>query len=80
MLEKEVLYIPATGTWYYELKYYLTHGASSDYLDAIKKRALRLKSASSQWVNGVLFRKNYYGVLLGCLEKDDAERVLERIT
>ena len=56
MLQREVLYIPAsTNSWYNDLKYYLTHGSSPSHLDAQKRRALRLKSAQYQMIDGVLF-------------------------
>ena len=57
MLQNEVLYIPAlTNSWYNDLNYYLTHGSSLNHLDSSKKRALRLKSAQYQLIDGVLFR------------------------
>ena len=77
MLQNEVLYIPAsTNSWYNDLKYYLTHESSPNHLDARKRRALRLKSAQYQLIDGVLFRQNYDQVLLRCLEKDNAEHIL----
>jgi hypothetical protein len=46
LFEKEVCYIPVgSDPWFYEMKYYLTHGSAPHYLDPKKKRALRLKSA-----------------------------------
>ena len=54
--EREVLYIPTlTNSWYNGLKYYVTHGNNSTQLDSRKRRALRLKSAQYQLINGVLF-------------------------
>ena len=44
-----------------------------------QRRALRLKSASYQLVEGVLFKKNYDGVLLRCLEKEDAKKVMSEL-
>ena len=42
----ENFYIPSPIiSWYYAIKYYLTHGISPHYVDLEKKRALRLKSA-----------------------------------
>ena len=38
-----------------------------------------MKSASYQIVEGILFRKNYNGVLLRCLEKEDAEKVMSEL-
>ena len=48
-------------------------------MDARKKRALRLKSAQYQLIDGVLFRQNYDQVLLRCLEKYDAEHILTKL-
>ena len=80
MLQNEILYIPAsTNSWYNDLKYYLTHGSSPNHLDAHKKRALRLKSAQYQLIDGVLFWQNYDQVLLRCLEKDDAKHILTEL-
>ena len=46
MLEREVLYIPAsTNSWYNDLEYYLTHGRIPGNLDARKRQSLRLKYA-----------------------------------
>ena len=56
ILQREVLYMPtSTDSWYNDIKYYLTHGSSLRYLDARKKRALRLKSAQCQMIYGVSF-------------------------
>ena len=41
--------------------------------------ALRLKSVAYQINDGILFRKNYDGVLLRCLEKEDAKRVISEL-
>jgi hypothetical protein len=57
-------YIPSIeNSWYNDLKYYLQHGTAPDHLNAKQRRALRLKSAQYQLVHGILFRKNYDGVL-----------------
>ena len=40
---------------------------------------LRLKSASYQIIEGILFRKNYDGVLLRCLQKEDAKKVMTEL-
>ena len=41
--------------------------------------ALRLNSASYQIIDGVLFRKNYDGFLLRCLECEDAAKVVKEL-
>ena len=40
---------------------------------------LRLKSAAYHIVDGILFRKNYDGVLLRCLEKEDTKKVITEL-
>jgi hypothetical protein len=45
-------------------------------MDPTKRRALRLKFTSFQLINGILFHQNFDGVLMRCLEKDEAEKVL----
>jgi hypothetical protein len=62
--------------WYDDIKFYLEHGSSPRHLDPTKRRALRLKSASFQLINGILFRQNFDGVPMRCLKKDEAENVL----
>ena len=58
------------------MKYYLIDGSGLDHLDARNKRALSLKYAQYQLVDGVLLWQNYDQVLLRCLEKGDVEHIL----
>ena len=38
MLQREVLYIPASiDSWYNDIKYYFTHGSSASHFDAQNK-------------------------------------------
>jgi hypothetical protein len=77
---REICYIHVNSDqWFYEMKYYLTHGTTPDYLDPKKKRALRLKSSQYHIIQGIICRKNYDGVFLRCLEKRDVERVLSKL-
>jgi hypothetical protein len=62
--------------WYDDIRHYLQHGSAPRHLEPAKRRALRLKSTSFHLVNGILFRQNFDGVLMRCLEKDEAEKVL----
>ena len=62
--------------WYDDIKFCLIHGSTPRHLDPTKRRALRLKSSSFQLINGILFRQNFDGILMRCLEKDEAEKVL----
>ena len=40
---------------------------------------MHLKSATYQIIDGILFRKNYDGVLLIFLEKEDAKKVITEL-
>ena len=66
----------APNSWYRDLVHYLQEGVFPEHWNSKKRRALRIKSFSYQIVEGVLFRKNYDGVLLRCLEKEDAKKVM----
>jgi hypothetical protein len=61
--------------WYENIRHCLQHGSAPRHLDPTKRRALRLKSASFHLVKGILFRQNFDGILMCCLEKDEAEKV-----
>jgi hypothetical protein len=65
-----------SNSWFDDIKFYLTHGSTPRHLDPKKRRALRLKFSPFQLVNGVLFRKNFYEVVMHCLERDEADKVL----
>ena len=54
----------APESWYRDLVHYLQAGLFPEHWSSNQRRALRLKSASYQLVEGVLFRNNYDGVLL----------------
>jgi hypothetical protein len=41
--------------WYDDIKLCLEHGLAPRHLDLIKRRMLRLKSSSFQFINGILF-------------------------
>jgi hypothetical protein len=62
--------------WYDDIRFCLEHGSAPRHLDPTKRRELRLKFTSFHLVNGVLFRQNFDGVLMHCLEKDEAGKVL----
>jgi hypothetical protein len=58
---------------YDNIKFCLEHGSAPRHLDPTKRRELRLNSTSFHLVNGILFCQNFDGVLMHCLEKDEAE-------
>ena len=70
-----VIFAP-TSEWYDDIQFFLTHGFSPQTLDFKKRRALRLKVAPYQFIDGVHFRRNYDGVFLRCLEKAEVDNIL----
>lgn len=64
---------------YANLKFFLKNGHAPLYLNYTAKRALRLKENQYQLINDVLFRKNYDSILLRCLEKTEAENLLQEL-
>eukprot|EP00253_Pinus_taeda_P028317 PITA_28317 len=64
---------------YADTIYYLKNGYALAHLDHTKKRALRLKAKQYQLINDVLFKRNYDSILLRCLEKTKAEKVLQEL-
>jgi hypothetical protein len=64
------------SSWYEDIKFCLIHGSTPPHLDPQKRRALRLKSASFHLINGILFRQNFDGILMHCLEKVEVEKNL----
>ena len=54
----------APESWYRDLVHYLQRGYLPEHWNSKQRRALHLKSASYQRIDGVLFRKNYDGVFL----------------
>jgi len=64
---------------YVDIIYYLKNGYAPSNLNHTKKRALRLKAKQYQLVNDVLFRINYDSILFRCLEKPNAEKVLQEL-
>ena len=66
-------------SWYEKLTYLLHHGTSPEKLNSRERRALRLKSTQYRLINSILFWINYDGVLLICLEREDADKVLKEL-
>jgi hypothetical protein len=64
------------NSWYENIRFYLMHGYAPHNLEPKNRRELRLKSASFQLINDILFRKKFDGFFLRCLEKEESEKVL----
>ena len=59
----------SSSEWYDNIKFYLTHRYAPPTLEFKKRRTLRLKETPYEFIDNVLFWKNYDGVFLRCLEK-----------
>jgi hypothetical protein len=70
---------PGQESWYEKLTCLLHHGTFPENLNPRERRALRLKSSQYRLINSVLFRINYDGLLLICLEHEDENKVLKEI-
>jgi len=66
-------------SWYYDIRFYLTWGSCPEHMDASWGRALNLKSNQYHLANDTLYKKNYDGIWLRCLEKDDVDHVLKEM-
>jgi hypothetical protein len=76
----EALYVtPRRESWYGKLTYLMHHGTFLENLNPKERRSLILKSTQYRLINSVLFRVNYDGVLLICLEREGTEKVLKEI-
>eukprot|EP00253_Pinus_taeda_P028108 PITA_28108 len=66
-------------SWYYDIHFYLTRGSCPEHMDASRRRVLRLKSNQCHLANDTLYKKNYDGFWLICLERDDVDHVLKEM-
>lgn len=76
----EALYVPpGQESWHGKLTYLLHHGTCPKNLNPKERMALILKSTQYRLINSVLFRVNYDGVFLRCLEREDVDKVLKEL-
>jgi hypothetical protein len=68
---------PGKESWYEKMTYLLHHGTFPENLNPRERRSLRLKYAQYRLINSVLFRVNYDGVILICLEREYEDKVLK---
>ena len=69
----------ALESWYIDLIHYLQRGYLPEDWNSKQRRALHLKYTYYHIIYGVLFRNNYDGVFLRCLELDDASKVVKEL-
>eukprot|EP00253_Pinus_taeda_P011268 PITA_11268 len=78
---EEINQISATDSesQYADLIFYLKNGRAPPHLSYKSKRAIRLKAKNFSLIDDVLFKKNYDSILLRCLEKNEAQKVLQEL-
>eukprot|EP00253_Pinus_taeda_P026856 PITA_26856 len=64
---------------YADLIFYLKNSYAPPNLSYKNKSAIRLKAKNFTIIDNVLFKKNYDSVLLRCLEKAEAQKVLQEL-
>ena len=64
---------------YTDLIFYLKNGYAPTELNYKRKRVLRLKASQYHIIDNVLFRNNYDSIPLICLEKSEAQSVLQEL-
>eukprot|EP00253_Pinus_taeda_P005266 PITA_05266 len=64
---------------YAYLVFYLQNGHAPPHLSYKRKRAIRLKAKNFTLIDDVLFKKNYDSILLRCIEKIEAQKVLQEL-
>jgi hypothetical protein len=76
----EALYFPlGQEPWYVKLTYLMHHETFPENLNLKERGSSELKLTQYRLINSVLFRMNYDGVLLRCLKREDADKVLKEI-
>eukprot|EP00253_Pinus_taeda_P018977 PITA_18977 len=71
--------IAESESQYDNLIFYLKNGYAPPNLYYESKRAIRLKEKKFTIIDDVLFRQNYDSILLRCLEKPEAQKVLQEL-
>ena len=79
MEEINQISITNSESQYADLIFYLKNGYAPPNISYKNKRAIRLKAKNFIIIDDVLFRQNYDSVLLRCLEKPEAQKVLQEL-
>ena len=64
---------------YVDIVFYLKNGYDPPNLSFKKKFSLAFKEKNFEIIDDVLFRRNYDSILLRCLEKTKAQKVLQEL-
>ena len=79
-VEASILVIEEEGvTWYYDIMKFLEFGVYLDGADKRECRSIRMMAIQYILCGGQLYRRSYNGLYLCCLNKEEAEKVIEEI-
>ena len=65
--------------WYKDVIYYLQHMQSPPHLIENEKRTIKLHLVRYIIVNGVLWWRNFEGILLKCIDQQNSEKILKEM-
>ena len=65
--------------WYKDIIYYLHHMQSPPHLTENEKRTIKLHSVRYIIVNGILWWRNFEGILLKCIDQQNSEKILREM-
>ena len=74
-----MIYGPKEKPWFYDILKFLENREYPEGASGKQKHALRVSSRSYTYHDGVLYRRALNGILLRCLNRDEAEKVMEEI-
>ena len=79
-VEASILVIEEEGvTWYYDIMKFLEFVVYLDGADKRECRSIRMMAIQYILCGGQLYRRSYNGLYLCCLNKEEAEKVIEEI-
>ena len=74
-----MIYGPKEKPWFYDVLKFLENREYPEGASGKQKHALRISSRSYTYHDGVLYRRALNGILLRCLDQDEAEKVMKEI-
>lgn len=75
--EEQVVGSAPTASWVQQMVHYLQTSECPQGLDREKRRYYRLQAIPYAIIDGVLYRRDFHGVLLRCIEPDQVDKLLE---
>lgn len=64
--------------WYADVVYLMLNNRCPEGMNSTQRRSLRLRSSHYMFKGGLLYRNNFKGVYLRCLDEQDAKQVISK--